>query len=376
MGSPVSRLESSARASLTLAPSSAQRPSALLPSTVTTLSNAQEQKSCCDSFVQFFKDIWTSLCAFWSWVVSCFKSEKHPLPEIPKSGWLARLNLAQDAECNAVTSLPQPPREIQKSAGALTHFFPFCAKDHASRSINDRGWGCAWRSIQICLSGIVGVARVPHLEELFARFGSREVLEGIYQNYCQASGLADCCPIRDHWMAPWEHASGWAEPFVGWALLTHLGFQADLDLLNDLPRRADGGKGCYSPADVFHQPPLSFAAFRQKLEAHFSQENAAPVIIDNGCYTITIIGIGFDEASGHTTLWLADPHVEVGVKPEGDLTTGLYTMRFDASGKPLGSSLSEEEGRKMSHRVDRGLDLRKGHMVLFPKAQGAITPLT
>lgn len=215
-------------------------------------------------------------------------------------------------DLNPPTLLVHIPAGIDHHSSNVK-FFPFNAE-----GIRDYGWGCAWRSIQTCLAA-AGVD-LP-LESLFHLFGKESHLKFLYSDKYSEGPLHHDKPF-----APYELSSGWAEPFIGEMAFHFFGKKAVLECVNGIP------DSCNAPAAVFHNAPISFPLFKERLIAHFKEENALPVMMDDGSYAFCIIGIGTKEDK--TRLWIADPHIKPGANAAAgpNRTCGVFTMAFDADG--------------------------------------------
>lgn len=142
---------------------------------------------------------------------------------------------------------------------------------------------------------------------------------------------------------------------------------AALETVNDIP-------GCRTPKEVFPPTPLKFAAFRTRLENHFENTNCSPVMIDDGLFTLNIIGM--QQEGLHTILWIADPHIQEGVNQtltRGQSPVGLYTITLNKTGKQLFCSLNDKDAHQVpylfSENTHKGLHFdQKRWMVLFPLA--------
>lgn len=229
--------------------------------------------------------------------------------------------------------------------------------NYNSEGIRDYGWGCAWRAIQTCLSSYK--ITFP-FEELFHAYGSREKLEEIYQSKYPGETFP-----TSKIFAPYELSNGWAEPFIGHLVLHHLNISSALECVNAVP------ENCNAPVREFRNEPLKFSAFRERLIKHFENQEAAPVMMDDGSFALNIIGIECDGSD--TKLWLSDPHINenVNTNPTNQTPVGLYTITLDETGKQISCSLQNEDvacAKKMyisdifSHyKFDE-----KAWMVLFP----------
>lgn len=140
---------------------------------------------------------------------------------------------------------------------------------------------------------------------------------------------------------------------------------SSLEILNGIPN-------CNSPKEVFHHKALDFAAFKQRLVDHFKNPNASPIMIDDGLYTLNIVGIGSD--GSNSILWIADPHIKEGVNHSSNEKTpiGLYKITLDETGRKTQCSLYDEDLYQLPHMFSEwsynGLNFHdKNWMILFPK---------
>eukprot|EP00831_Metopus_contortus_P005933 TRINITY_DN12237_c0_g1_i2.p1 TRINITY_DN12237_c0_g1~~TRINITY_DN12237_c0_g1_i2.p1 ORF type:complete len:217 (-),score=26.91 TRINITY_DN12237_c0_g1_i2:49-657(-) len=188
-------------------------------------------------------------------------------------------------------------------------------------------------------------------------WGSRKFLIDSYVDLHKLS-LESVSEIFKKEFAPLELSSGWAEPFVGQMTLWHFGIKTELSAVNKIPGNAN------APPEVFsHGRIYSFKEFVKRLLDHFSStsERASPVMIDDGLMAATIIGVGVHSDSIY--LWMADPHLEEGVKPG----FGMYYVQMDENGKQLFSSiLADDRKYYYCKGGDRHLNFtEKGWMVLI-----------
>lgn len=262
-----------------------------------------------------------------------------------------RLEAVNDERINPSIELTQPPTGIEFYAKGAT-FYAYNAD-----SIRDYGWGCAWRAIQTCLSSYD--IKVP-FSNLFHAFGPLYNLKKIYTDKYPAENLTSLKKF-----APYEISSGWAEPFIGEMAMHFCGISVSLDTVNGIPR------SCHAPTSVFHHNPLSFVAFRKKLEEHFKDEDPAPIMIDDGSYSLNIMGIG--QSGPNTILWIADPHIKEGVNLQLSEKTanGLYKITINESGDQIDCSLNHDDIHQIPNMFSsgsyRGIHFNnKRWMVLFP----------
>jgi hypothetical protein len=190
-------------------------------------------------------------------------------------------------------------------------------------SIEDYGWGCAWRCIQMLISSakvILNNEKVSSInnsfENIFTTYGKRETLDNIY---LKLNGL-DVIPeyLANKKYAPFETEYGWGEPFIAQLIFHDLtGIKGDLFLLNSYPNAA------YAPVEVFNNKIHNFEAFKNLLIDNFKKDKPFPVIIDDSLVTLMIVGVRVD--GDVVSLVILDPHV---VEPK----LGIYNVNFDKEG--------------------------------------------
>lgn len=246
-----------------------------------------------------------------------------------------KLASLQEKDHNLPIPLSSVPKKVKYfSEGAI--FYGYNAE-----GIRDYGWGCAWRAIQTCLS-----AYKIHLsfEELFHLFGPFKSLKHIYEDKYPTEELS-----HSKLFAPYDLSSGWAEPFIGHMVMHFYDIPSTLETVNGIP------DSCNAPQHVFHNRPLSFNSFKERLENHFKTEAAAPIMIDDGTYALNIVGV---ETEGlNTILWLADPHINEGVNKLIDIEkspAGLYKVTLNDIGKQIGCSLADEDNHQISSMFSAG----------------------
>jgi hypothetical protein len=306
-------------------------------------------------------DSWTPPKDYQAWKTEVMEKVKKEISEIGKSYRRADLAKIPPDKANGFAGLDEvatPEGITYRVAGA--RYYPFNAE-----KVRDYGWGCAWRSIQTCLSGCPAApdstdclsGKTPSFLQLFQNFGPEENLRTIYHDLFKKT-------LKPGMYAPYKAPSGWAEPFIGQLALHFYGISSDLELVHGRPKNAA------SPQEVFHNAPMSFEAFRQRLEKHFASELPPPVMIDNGYQASTIIGYGYNKDANETTLWCADPHIDEGVNQEENKLYGLFTVTLDASGRIIRHTLSEADHEKMyqGKQYNPPSFAEDGHkwMALFP----------
>ncbi len=253
---------------------------------------------------------------------------------------------------NLPISLSSVPKRVTYFSEGATFY------GYNAEGIRDHGWGCAWRAIQTCLSAY---NIKPSFEELFHLFGRLENLKEIYRDKYPEKELSN-----SKLFAPYDLSSGWAEPFIGHMVMQFYDIPSTLETVNGIPG------SCNAPQHVFHNKSLSFNSFKERLESHFKNNSAAPIMIDDGTYALNIIGV---ETEGlNTILWIADPHINEGVNKLIDKEkspVGLYKVTLNDTGKKINCSLADEDSHQVSNMFSpgsyEGLNFDgKRWMVLFP----------
>lgn len=255
---------------------------------------------------------------------------------------------------NLPVALSALPKQVKYFAEKATYY------GYNAEGIRDYGWGCAWRSIQTCLSPYqIDVS----FETLFHLFGREENLKHLYQNKYPTKELTSKKKF-----APYDIMSGWAEPFIGHMVMHYYKIDSVLECLNNIPAQ------CLAPVEVFHNKPFDFSIFRERLENHFKNKDCAPVMLDEGTYALTIVGI--ERQDQNTILWIGDPHIKEGVNRELNTEkspNGLYKITLDHRGKQIRCSLDSEDRHQLPKLFCagsyRGLHFdKKSWMILFPQS--------
>jgi hypothetical protein len=197
-------------------------------------------------------------------------------------------------------------------------FYSNCDKDLDGGS-NDLGWGCAWRSIQTCLS------HYP----LFYTFDS------LYQAY----RVDPNCPNE------------WAEPGYGYRVCSRNNIMSCLYLYQ---REVGTSKTATNSCSKIE----NFEEFVNKLIDHFHRFKT-PVMVDDATYAYSILGIKTTE-KGDVILWIADPH-------KTSLKDGLYYLVLDNDGKKKSVTGIDngENGLESAQKIDPN----KGWILLCPKGK-------
>lgn len=248
----------------------------------------------------------------------------------------------------AIASIPKKVKYFAEN----TTFYGYNAE-----GVRDYGWGCAWRAIQTCLSAYkIEVS----FEDLFHLFGPLKTLKLIYQDKYPAEELS-----TSKLFAPYDLPSGWAEPFIGQMVMHFYNIPSILESINGIPGN------CHAPQHVFHNKPLPYSVFIERLENHFKIKNPAPIMIDDGIYALNIIGM--ENEGLNQILWIADPHIHEAANHHLSEQTpaGLYTITLNDIGQQINCSLANEDHHQASNMFSagsyKGLHFdSKRWMVLFP----------
>uniref|UniRef100_A0A6C0K5X3 RING-type domain-containing protein n=1 Tax=viral metagenome TaxID=1070528 RepID=A0A6C0K5X3_9ZZZZ len=237
----------------------------------------------------------------------------------------------------ALMETPVPPAIVHYATNTTLYRYH-------SEGTDDFGWGCAWRSIQTCLSHY-GITIT--MADLYHRFGREESLIPLYRQI-----------YPNH---PWTLGSsyadprGWADPIIGQLILHGMGIRSDLFFVNGRLRSTEDYSWC---------PILNFRLLQQRLLQHF-QTHKSPVMIDDDLYTMTILGIGVHD--GLTSLWIGDPHV---MRKITIPSIGIYVVILDEQGNFLDTSLTPAQKKQMFSQGSYGIHFaRKRWMILFPTAR-------
>ena len=209
------------------------------------------------------------------------------------------------------------------STADLTHLYFYHYK---CESVNDCGWGCAWRSMQSALKFQLSFSNQNRDQDisfynLFMKYGKKDTLLDIFLKMNEKRDATKAFnALMDKEFAPYETQSGWAEPFISQLVLYDFGFEGELILINDYSNNN------YAPKSVFNRM-LTFEEFKELLKKHFAQKNPGPIIMDDSYSSLSIIGIKFDEESNNIELIIMDPHVV------GDPEKGLYIVVLNEQGE-------------------------------------------
>jgi len=241
-----------------------------------------------------------------------------------------------------------------------------------SESIEDYGWGCAWRCIQTLLKTLINYLNSNLLFEykfnkllntninfdhLFLNYGERKGLETIFLNKNKIINTNSKTNdnkdfellkiLKDKEFAPFDNTNGWAEPFILDLIAYDLEIlNGNLFLINGYPENA------FAPKEVFKKI-INFEEFLKILFDNFyNNQNPLPIVIDDSVLCLCIIGIlqrdkiAFeddlqniieinnqieDEQKFFYELLICDPHVKLNI----DGKSCIYTVILDHKGKLL-----------------------------------------
>ncbi len=206
----------------------------------------------------------------------------------------------------------------------LSHLYFY---HYSCESVDDYGWGCAWRSMQSVLKYQLSVTNQNKDNEisfynLFMKFGKKDTLIKLYEDMKKKQDMNKkediSKPLKNKAFAPHDIDNGWAEPFISQLVLYDFGFQGELILINGYP------KYYFAPKEVFEKP-IELSEFEELLKNHFMQKNAGPIIMDDGYSSISVIGVKFDEENSNMELIIMDPHAI------NDPKIGLYIVKLNSS---------------------------------------------
>ena len=187
-------------------------------------------------------------------------------------------------------------------------------------SIQDFGWGCAWRTTQTFLSYILSKNNIKNkdisFKNLFLTYGGRKKLLEIYKN------IYNNIPtyIEKTKFCPFESIDGWAEPFISQLISYDFGYKGNLFLINKYNEKA------YTPKEEF-KITYTFNEFITKIIEYFKQDNCYPIILDDAQISICLVGVKTNE-DGSYLLLILDPHVDQ--KENGE--KNIYYTRIEKDG--------------------------------------------
>ena len=205
----------------------------------------------------------------------------------------------------------------------LTHLYFYF---YSCESVDDSGWGCAWRSLQSTLRfqlSLNNIKKDISFNNIFMKYGPKNILIEIYKKMNSSfddeklNNIVNILTNKN--FAPYDNNNGWAEPFISQLVLYDYGFKGDLILINDYPKRA------YAPKEIFNRI-VNFKEFKEILKQHFSQKNPGPIILDDSQASICIIGIKFLTENNNIEVIIMDPHTTV------EAEKGLYIITLDENG--------------------------------------------
>ena len=221
-------------------------------------------------------------------------------------------------------------------------------------SVNDKAWGCAWRSMQTVLRYGLSLSNQNKdisFYNLFMKYGDKKTLIGIFKKMKKGQDISLVLnKLIKKGFSPYETDSGCAEPFISQLVLYDFGFDGELILINGYCNLN------YAPKEVFSKT-IDFNEFKEKLKTHFNQINPGPIIIDDAYISVVIFGVKFNESNNSLELLIMDPH---GVDDEGK---GIYIIVLNEEGKQLEIIPNESVLESKSVSFSDG----KEWMAYFPK---------
>ena len=187
-------------------------------------------------------------------------------------------------------------------------------------SIQDFGWGCAWRTTQTFLSFILSKNNITNkditFKNLFLTYGGRNKLLEIYKKIYNNIPIY----IQNTKFCPFESLDGWAEPFISQLISYDFGYKGNLFLINKYNKRA------YAPEEEF-KIIYTFDEFISKIIDYFKKDNCYPIILDDAQISICLAGVKTNE-DGSYLLLILDPHVQQNEKGEKN----IYYTRIEKDG--------------------------------------------
>lgn len=195
-------------------------------------------------------------------------------------------------------------------------------------SVDDRGWGCAWRSMQSALKYQLSLSNQNKDNEisfynLFMKYGDKNTLIDIFIKMKKDADNSEVLNnLINKKFAPHETDCGWAEPFISQLVLFDFGFEGELILINGYSNHN------YAPKGAFNRT-LNFKEFKNLLKQYYMQENPGPIIIDDSYSSLSIIGVKFDDENENMEIIIMDPHAVD--YPE----IGLYIIVLNKEGEFL-----------------------------------------
>ena len=200
-------------------------------------------------------------------------------------------------------------------------------------SVNDQGWGCAWRSMQTALKYQLNKSKSKNEKsikfyDLFMEYGRKEKLLEIYNKINKNQNQETKEILQKKIFAPFEN-NGWAEPFISQLVLYDFGFNGELFLVNGYPQ------GAYAPKNVFPKT-ISFNEFKQFLKDYYKDKNkSGPLILDDSRGSCCAIGVKFNHnekgEDSSLELLILDPHAPNNKPGE----VGLYIVVLENDGKQI-----------------------------------------
>ncbi|MCQ2817032.1 MAG: C78 family peptidase [archaeon] len=230
------------------------------------------------------------------------------------------------SELKKIFETKYPERHIGFKTVDFNHLYYYY---YGCESIADYNWGCAWRSMQTLLSYKLSKEN-KYTEEnkakisfknLFMKYGDKETLYEIFKKDYKMNEIPKY--LKEKSFAPFETDNGWAEPFISKLVAKDFGYDGRLFLINKYSDKY------YAPKEVFEEKILSFEEFKKLLLDYFSdQSKCAPIILDDACFSICVVGVKLDK-NDYLEILVFDPHPEEEDKGE----KGFYICRLGPDGR-------------------------------------------
>lgn len=161
-------------------------------------------------------------------------------------------------------------------------------------SIDDKGWGCAWRALQTQLSSYIKT--IPTLHDLYYFFGNKQKISEIYNNVY----TGEC-----KYIAPYEKWSGWADPYMSHIVMLYYNLPSTFAFVHNIN---------YEWTGQFNEN-INCIKFDKFLEIvkRIIKEEKKTIMVDDNTYAYSIIG--YHEEDNTDYFWVADPHMEYSKDP-------------------------------------------------------------
>lgn len=227
----------------------------------------------------------------------------------------------------------------------LYHYYYNC------ESVQDFGWGCAYRSLQTLLSYKLSLENKYNPEDItfdkiFKTYGKRECLIEKIKKLKNLTEEPEC--LKNRLFAPFETDNGWIEPFISQIICNDYNITGKLILVNSYPEDA------YAPKEFFDNKIYDFKELKQMLFEHFNKENALPVIVDDAKISLCIIGIA-ECSDGNVLILYMDPHAD----RDKDPINNIFYVKVGQEGKGLKS----KKGYDL--RIQFFLNYKYNHWMVF-----------